>query len=166
MDFAGLAMEGLLAVLLVAALMYGRRLEQRLKALRESQATFAQAIRTLDSAAARAETGLETLRKATEEAQDGLQDRIVRARELKAELEKLIAKAEASATSLASAKPASLPARAAARTVEEPLVLTVKAEPRPLSFRPTERRPLAHNLDEDLFETADPAPRKRAFGVR
>ncbi len=160
MDFAGLAMEGLLAVLLVAALMYGRRLEQRLKALRDSQATFAQAVRTLDTSAARAEAGLETLRKATEEAEDTLQDRIVRARELKADLEKLITRAEGARTAAAAARPTQ---------VEEPLVLTVKADPRPLSFRPSERdrKPAARGLDEDLFETtAVLGPRRRAFGVR
>lgn len=166
MDFLGFTMEALLAILLMATLAYGMRLERRLKALRDTQAGFAQAVLTLDAAAARADEGLKNLKAATDEAQDVLHDRILKARELKGELERLIARAETAKEKSMSLAPA---APAATRPVEEALVLTVKADERPLSFRPTdrERRPVARNLDEDLFETvAEFAPRQRAFGVR
>jgi hypothetical protein len=94
MDMVTVAMDLLLATLLVAALLYGIKLERKLKALRESQAGFAEAVRTLDAAAARAEAGLETLRQTTEAAHDELHDRILKARELKTELDKLLTRAE------------------------------------------------------------------------
>ena len=93
MDLVGPVLDVILGVLLVAALMYGMRLERKLKILRQTQQGFAEAVHTLDVASARAETGLDTLRRAAEDAHDGLHDRIVKARELKTELETLIARA-------------------------------------------------------------------------
>jgi hypothetical protein len=84
-----LSLELLLAVLLVAALGFGWRLERRLKGLRESHGQFAQAVADLDRAAHRAEVGLAELREATDEAIDLLAGRIEKARELAAKLEKL-----------------------------------------------------------------------------
>ena len=99
-DYVGPAIEGLLVVLLIAALLYGMRLEKKLKALRDTQAGFAEAVRMLDQAAARAETGLDTLRRTAEDAHDGLHSRITKARELKAELEDLVARAERAGVNL------------------------------------------------------------------
>ncbi len=108
-DYVGPAIEGLLVVLLIAALLYGMRLEKKLKALRDTQAGFAEAVRMLDQAAARAETGLDTLRRTAEDAHDGLHSRITKARELKAELEGLVARAERAALNLDKPLPRSTP---------------------------------------------------------
>lgn len=94
MDLVTIGLDLLLAVLLVAALAYGVRLERRLKTLRDGQLAFVQSVRDLDAAVLRAETGLDQLRLAGEEARDGLHDRILKAREAKAELERLVARAE------------------------------------------------------------------------
>jgi len=94
MDLVTVSLDLLLAMLLIAALAYGVRLERRLKALREGHAVFAQAVRELDQSVLRAEAGLDQLRRAGEEARDGLHDRILKAREIKAELERLINRAE------------------------------------------------------------------------
>jgi hypothetical protein len=94
MDLVTVSLDLLLATLLIAALAYGVRLERRLKALRDGHQVFAQAVRELDQSVLRAESGLDQLRKAGEEARDGLHDRILKAREATAELERLIARAE------------------------------------------------------------------------
>lgn len=111
----GLILDGVLMVLLVAALGYGVRLERKLSALRAGQQAFASAVTELNTAAGRAETALATLRASGHET-DLLHDRIVKAREVKAQLEGLIARAPAA------------PARAVAEEV--PLELRVAA-PRP-----------------------------------
>ena len=87
MSIAALALNVLLAVLLIVALGFGWRLERRLKALRDSHAGFAKAVADLDNAAARAEQGLADLRAATDEASDTLADRIERATLLAAKLD-------------------------------------------------------------------------------
>ncbi|MBS0294859.1 MAG: flagellar positioning protein PflI [Proteobacteria bacterium] len=183
MDMVTVAMDLLLATLLVAALAYGIKLERKLKALRDSQAGFAEAVQTLDAAAARAEAGLEALRQTTEAAHDELHDRILKARELKAELDKLMVRAERATedakTALAAApeRPRLSDSRLAdtlARSAE-PRASEPRAErPRPSApphreaaarpSAPVSRRPAARGLDEDLFET-ESAPRARAFGV-
>ena len=94
MSATGLIMDGILILLLLAALMYGLRLEKKLKALREGQAGFAQAVSELNVAAGKAQAALADLRAASEET-DLLHERIVAARTLKTELEGLIAKGRA-----------------------------------------------------------------------
>src|SRR5690349_17022791 len=86
MDIVGIGMNVLLACLLGAALAMGWRLNQRLKALRDSHDGFATAVRDLNAAAARAEQGLADLRAAT----DALADRIEKGRALATKLERLI----------------------------------------------------------------------------
>lgn len=90
MSLIGLAMNLLLAGLLVAALGMGWRLNRRLKALRDSHDGFAVAVAELNTAAARAEQGLSDLRAATDEAVDILGDRIEKGRALAARLDRLI----------------------------------------------------------------------------
>lgn len=87
MSLIAFAMNGFLAVLLIAALAFGWRLERRLKALRDSHEGFAKAVADLDNAAARAEQGLADLRAATDEAAETLAVRIERAQALVAQLE-------------------------------------------------------------------------------
>ncbi len=92
-----IALDVLLALLLLGALAMGWKLNGRLKALRASQADFAQAVVELDAAAARAEAGLTALRAAAEEAHDSLLARIDTARALAIKLEKAEAGAETAA---------------------------------------------------------------------
>ncbi len=89
MSLIGLAMNVLLACLLLAALSLGWRLNRRLKALRDSHDGFAVAVAELNHAAARAEQGLSDLRAATDEAVDILGDRIEKGRALAIRLERL-----------------------------------------------------------------------------
>ncbi|MFT6427140.1 MAG: hypothetical protein ACJAVC_000405, partial [Brevundimonas sp.] len=59
---AGMIMDGVLMVLLIAAVGYGIKLERKLAALRAGQLAFAQAVTELNAAAGRAENALATLR--------------------------------------------------------------------------------------------------------
>jgi hypothetical protein len=88
----GLILDGVLMLLLVAALGYGVRLEKKLSALRAGQQAFATAVTELNSAAGRAEAALASLRASGQET-DLLHDRIIKAREVKSQLEALIARA-------------------------------------------------------------------------
>lgn len=94
---AGMIMDAVLMLLLVAAVGYGIKLERKLAALREGQLAFAQAVSELNSAAGRAEAALATLRASGQET-DLLHDRIIKAREVKQQLEVLIARAPAAST--------------------------------------------------------------------
>ncbi|MGA0603069.1 DUF6468 domain-containing protein [Caulobacter sp. KR2-114] len=95
MSAVALILNLLLGGLLVMALGMGWRLERRLKALRESQATFVGAVQDLDRAAARAEQGLADLRAATDEAAESLASRIATAKTLSAKLDVSIGRAAA-----------------------------------------------------------------------
>lgn len=108
MSIVGIAMNALLAVLLLAALGMGMRLNRRLKALRDSHEGFADAVGELNRAAARAEQGLADLRAATDEATDHLADRIEKGRALALKLERLVDHAH-------------VPQRPAAPTVDDPV---------------------------------------------
>lgn len=106
----GMILDGVLMLLLVAALGYGVRLEKKLSALRAGQLAFASAVTDLNAAAGRAEAALASLRASGQET-DLLHDRIVKAREVKAQLESLIARAPAA--------PAQAPAPRPVETVRE-----------------------------------------------
>ena len=108
MSLIGLAMNLLLASLLLAALVMGARLNRRLKALRDSHDGFAAAVTDLNTAAARAEQGLADLRAATDEAVDLLADRIEKGRSLAMKLERLVEHAGVPQRGVASA-PAATP---------------------------------------------------------
>jgi len=95
MSLVALIMNLMLAGLLGAALVMGWRLNQRLKALRDSHEGFAIAVADLNTAAARAEQGLADLRAATDEASDDLSDRIERGRALATRLDRLLEQAPA-----------------------------------------------------------------------
>jgi F0F1-type ATP synthase membrane subunit b/b' len=97
MTTAALALNLLLALLLVAALIMGWRVEKRLKTLRASHDGFARAVADLDAAAARAEQGLADLRAATDEASESLADRIAKAKSLAARLDERILAGEKAA---------------------------------------------------------------------
>ena len=127
----GLILDGILMVLLVAALGYGVRLERKLSALRAGQQAFASAVTELNTAAGRAEQALATLRASGHET-DLLHDRIVKAREVKAQLEALIARGPA------------VPARPIAE--EAPLELRIAA-PRPVPVAAT--APVVTTADDE-----------------
>ncbi|HWA63408.1 MAG TPA: DUF6468 domain-containing protein, partial [Caulobacteraceae bacterium] len=93
MSAVALILNLLLGALLVAALLLGWRLERRLRALKDSQANFTQAVADLDRAATRAEQGLADLRAATDEAAEALAGRIERARELSQRLDAVMSRA-------------------------------------------------------------------------
>lgn len=93
MTFIGIAMNLILAGLLLAAMVVGLRLNRRLKALRDSHTGFEVAVRELNLAAQRAEQGLADLRAATDEATDTLSDRIEKGRALAGKLERLVSAA-------------------------------------------------------------------------
>ena len=133
----GMILDGALMLLLVAALGYGVRLERKLTALREGQQLFASAVTELNDAAGRAEAALATLRSSGHET-DLLHDRIIKAREVKTQLEALIARAPAAATpavreaapkpSAAVTKAAPAPTPAAAETDERARRMAALAE--------------------------------------
>jgi len=156
MSIVGVAMNLVLASLLIAALVMGWRLNRRLKTLRESHEGFAVAVRELNAAAARAEKGLADLRASTDEAIDLLADRIDKGRALAVKLEKLTAAAQSAP-------------QPAARVQEEELslgqerrlgaLLAAAREARARPERLVRREPLARPkpaFEDDLFE--DPAP--------
>jgi len=121
----GMILDGVLMLLLVAALGYGVRLERKLSALRAGQLAFASAVTDLNAAAGRAEAALASLRASGQET-DLLHDRIIKAREVKAQLEALIVRGGEYAP---------------ARTVEAP-----RAEPRTVVPAP---KPVAAPVSEE-----------------
>lgn len=184
MSLIAIAMNLLLAALLVAAMVVGLRLNKRLKALRDSHAGFEAAVRELNTAAVRAEQGLADLRAATDEAVDMLSDRIEKGRALAAKLEKLVAAAPELPRPMAAAEriaPRAMPPVAPASRVENPaetrlsnlLAMArtrlaakeaaqaeapVAAEREPLVGRtPLPGRRIASTPDDDLFEDAPSA---------
>jgi len=146
MSFAGLIMDVLLVALLLVALGFGVRLERKLKALRQGQEDFGRAVGDLDRAAARAEAGLASLKAATDEAHDSLHDRILKARELRTQLESIIARAER----LPAAGALAAPPRAAPAP-RDPPERSLAVPPMP---KPKPSPAIARRFDEDLFEPA------------
>jgi hypothetical protein len=159
-----LGMDGLLAGLLLIAVLVGLRLNGRLKALRESHAGFAKAVSELDAAAAKADSALKALHLASDQTHDDLLARIETARSLILRLEKAgegaeraAKRAETAATSrpLESA-PSATPRRPlsdllAAYEIRAPQTAAA-AEPAFRHLPPVRRRPA---VDEDLFAEAD-----------
>lgn len=162
-----IALDGLLAALLVLALIVGVRLNKRLKFLRESQAGFAQAVLELNQAAARADAGLASLRAASEEAHDSLLARIETARSLSTKLERLNAQAE---RALQPAPPppafaAPSPEPSARRSLDAfAALLSQRGEPAPPPAQPAASRAAPESrrrlpaVEDDLFE-GDPDAR-------
>ncbi len=147
-----MAMNLVLAILLLSALGFGLRLERRLKALRDGQASFTGAVADLDRAAQRAERGLAELRAATDEAIDLLAGRIEKARELANRLDTLAADASRPIARTPVEPPRPAPGRTEATTEDLVLRLTEKAVARSRV-----------SIDDDLF---DSAPRAAVGGRR
>ncbi len=151
MSLIPIILNVLLAVLLMAALLVGWRLERRLKELRQSHLGFAKAVQELDVAALRAQAGLDQLRLAADEAGDLLGDRLVRAREVSEKLQVMIATAQKVSEERRPAPEP--PVRVRARSQPETLDLSpadrVLAAP-----NPRRRMPLME-MDDDLFTGPD-----------
>ena len=149
---AGMIMDAVLMLLLVAAVGYGIKLERKLTALRNGQAAFAQAVGELNAAAGRAENALATLRASGQET-DLLHDRIIKAREVKAQLEALIARA-----------PVAAPPAASVREEIAPLELVRRPAPAPVAA-PSEDEERARRmaaLAERIQGLSGPATSQRA----
>lgn len=190
MSLIAVALNLLLAVLLVVALGFGWRLERRLKALRDSHAGFAKAVADLDQAAARAEQGLADLRAATDEASEALADRIERATALAARLDETLNRpvvtpppaaprprpeaAEAPLKPdrrlkaedferLLEREARARPAARAPRPADEPVARPVPPKPVPPKETPRSRA----RVDDDLFEgPVDPPGPGSSFRAR
>jgi hypothetical protein len=158
MSLVAFAMNGFLAVLLIAALVFGWRLERRLKNLRDSHEGFAKAVADLDHAAARAEQGLADLRAATDEAAETLAVRIERAQALAAQLGEMVSRPLPTPTQAPKAQPQPQVERPAPRLSREIPPAVAPQEDRRLSAADFERL-----LDrEDRVERAvrgEPIPR-------
>jgi hypothetical protein len=134
MSLVAFALNGLLAVLLLSALLMGWRLEQRLKALRASHDGFAKAVADLDAAAMKAERGLADLRAATDEAAETLAERIESARRLALRLDN--AMNQATTIEIPAPRPAPAP----------------RPTPAPRGMAPTSPERSRVRIDDDLFE--------------
>jgi hypothetical protein len=146
----GLIMDLLLAALLVAALLFGWRLDRKLKALRDGQNQFANAVAELDQASRRAEFGLASLREVADETHDSLHDRILKAREVKQALEILIVRAE-------KAREAQ-PAMASPVQPRTPAPPPVQAPVEPRAISPDRVRAALLALTEERAAATRPAP--------
>lgn len=170
MSVTALALNALLAVLLIVALGFGWRLERRLKALRDSHAGFAKAVAELDQAAARAEQGLADLRAATDEASEALADRIQRATALASQLDERLNRPivtpppveRAPSPSREPAAPSAAERRLKAEDFERLLEREAKAsrpgEPAPRLAAAKETPRSRARVDDDLFEGPDEPP--------
>ena len=175
-------LDGMLALLMIAALILGARLNARLKTLRDGQAGFAAAVIELNQAAAWAEAGLNALKAAQEGAHEDLLNRIEVARNLVAKLERAGVDAErrvaarpAVAAESSSNKPGAalaaiaalaegrLPARANTEAPSE-VHATADASGDLRANPPPRGRPARGAFDEDLFEAQAPR-RDDPFGL-
>ncbi len=164
MNYVALGLNIFLAVLLLAALAMGWRLERKLRGVRDSQGLFIKAVADLDKATGRAHAGLAELRAATDEAIDLLGGRIVRAKEAADRLDRSLAEAE----TIAARRPAAPVAAPAPRSTAEPRGIREDA------VSPTNLRGLlelaeraqaaieAHSRQEILARQAAPALRPTA----
>ena len=83
---ASMIIELIVIVLLGATIFYAFRLERKLEGLRAAQSAFADVIRDLNVAAARAEAGIQGLKEAAESSGRSLDEKTKRARSVGDEL--------------------------------------------------------------------------------
>lgn len=82
--------DGVVIALLAATIFYAFRLERKLDAMRKAQSALVDVIKELNTAAARAESGIQGLKAAAESSGQSLEDHIKRARSLSHELALLV----------------------------------------------------------------------------
>jgi hypothetical protein len=156
----GMILDGILMLLLVAALGYGVRLEKKLSALRAGQLAFASAVSDLNTAAGRAEAALASLRASGQET-DLLHDRIIKAREVKAQLEALIVRGGEYAPARASEaapRPEARPVATAPAHAPRPFVAPTPAPVSEDDARAARMQALAERIQGLAAPSRAPAP--------
>jgi hypothetical protein len=99
MDYK-LALDVLVAILLVATIIYAYLLNLRLEQLRSNRDELAKLVAAFNEATARAESGIPKLRQATEDAGTAVQERVEKAQLLRDDLAFMIERADSLATRL------------------------------------------------------------------
>lgn len=189
MSSISVTLELILAMLLLAALIVGVRLERRLKTLREDQAGFGAAVAELNGAVLRAEAGLAELKAASQEAQTTLVDRIqdakgaaaklqqtaLKAMETSQQLEAALARAPEMLARAVAANPGALPLNTPVSDVRERFALSRRPAPELepsradlLQARLPDPPPITRSrarVDDDLFVEPETPP-MFASGVR
>lgn len=189
MNAIAFCLDLILASLLLAALFVGLRLDRKLKALKDSQASFVGAVAELDTALVRAQESLGALKSAAAHAEIAVADRIQDARGATARLDQL-AKAAGEASEklerLLERYPSSAghsPAAAHPGAGRDPAFLELRdrATEYLQSRRPIAREALSRAApepksapsprprtasDDDLFELIEPALRAARGGAR
>lgn len=156
-------MDGVLAVLLLAALAFGARLHKQLKILRAGQEAFAQAVADLDRAAITAHNSLKELRKDADESQDLLHGRVIAGREVLQKLEAQLARAERQLKDIENATvSARIAAQASSQVIVRPQIETPREIVRetPLTLRTARAAPQPE--DNENYNPAWAAPKKSA----
>ncbi len=163
MSIVALALNLILAALLVGALLMGWRLNQRLKGLRASHADFTRAVADLDAAAMRAAQALAALRNATDEAQSALDSRLEAAGRITAELDEAL-EAQAELARRRAAAPATSERLTADRLTADRGWSEERRE-RPAFSRaePASTPRSRARVDDDLFEPESGPGRLRAI---
>ena len=163
MSWMSYVMDGVLIALLLAALMFGARLNRQLKNLRAGQEDFARAVADLDRAAISAHNSLKELRKDADESQDLLHGRIMAGRDVLLKLETQLGRAERQmkdidAAIAARAAVLARPESARSEGARPP----ERSESKPLVFRASPAPPPA----DDDYNPAWSAPKKAADETR
>ncbi|MDC7677339.1 DUF6468 domain-containing protein [Asticcacaulis machinosus] len=156
MSYAGIVMDVVLMALLIAALLFGVRLDKRLKGLRAAHDSFARAVADLDQAALKAHSALRELHAGTDESQELLHGRILAARDLLTRLETQIARAEKAERDIGrqieSVKDFKPEVRPEPKLRSAPLVaIRPEVQPEPPPSVPEPEMPVARSADNRRF---------------
>ncbi len=180
MTLFAFALNCLLALLLLAAMMVGLRLEKRLKGLRDSHAGFAEAALELNAAIARAEGGLGEMRAALKDAEATLTERVDEARLATKKLEAVMQRArslpqaamaasmEPPAETAADAAMDELPIRELLARLRGALPVEDRGQAQVLALRdraaPAQAARSRARIDDELFEADERAFRRAGLG--
>jgi hypothetical protein len=143
-----LALNGVLAVLLVAVIVYAALLNRRLGNWREGRAELARASSEFVKAAERAEAALAELRAASEASGRLLEDQTRKALSLRDDLEVLMSRAEPAADRLMEAV---RPARPAVAPAPVPAPAPRAVAPLRAAEPPADRAPPRSTAEQDLL---------------
>ena len=187
MNAIAFCLDLILASLLLAALFVGLRLDRKLKALKDSQSGFVNAVAELDGAVVKAQEGLGALKATAAQVETAIADRIQDARGITARLEQ-----QAKAATAASDKlerlleryPSSAAQSGAGRAADfqalrdrasdylasrQPIAREALSRPAPEQEKgmgPGRRDERRMSGDDDLFELIEPALRAARGGAR
>lgn len=118
--FYGPFLDSLIIALLVATIVYASILNRRLTRFRDNRAELERATRTFAEAALRADGGIKGLRAAAEETSKALDEKLVRAQQLRDDLSYLLDNAGRLGIDRSEARPPPAAAAAAAGAGEAP----------------------------------------------